>query len=379
MKNNSLSTTSGSYIEEIQTRQGLPEHIKTEAHLWDEILKKEALELPFLMLPLIQEIHGKHYPADVTIEPMGTEYSVERPVTKQISSIRSDTTIKISHSDVFHFESQRRSDPIMIYRVFEYDSQLALTIAVMESSEHTCRSFLLRFPYSAILLLEGGKKQSDRLTCTLELPDMQPPSDSTEDLPARQSSESSRPNHTNQIVVSKFITRIRYSEYSVALVKVQAYEIQDIYDRQLYILIPFMPIRFSKLVKPPGNDGSDQRTIQEFENAKNQLTVFYQDIILILGNAVEDGQLNEQDLKIILALLRKAMIRVFYKDAELLEEVIHLTAPVLELEWETIERLEKEVAEKDSALAKKDEEIDKWRTIALGKARASKRSKRKRK
>ncbi|MCD7883112.1 MAG: hypothetical protein LUI87_05330 [Lachnospiraceae bacterium] len=307
--------------------------------------------------------------------------------------------------------------------MFEYDSQLALTVAVMESNEHTGGSFLLRFPYSAILLLEGGKKQGDRLSCTLELPDLQLPCDLAENTPAKQPQEASLPNHAKQIEVSKFITKIRYSEYSVALVKVQAYEIQDIYDRQLYILIPFMPIRFSRLAKKRGSDtGNDQKTIQELENAKKQLTVFYQDIILILSNAVADGHLGEPDLKIILALLRKAMIRVFYKDKDLLEEVIHLTAPVLELEWETIARLEKEVAEKDSALAraeaernsalaraeaekdrieaekatieaekatieaerdsalaKKDEEIDMWRAIALGKVKISKRSKRRRK
>ncbi|MCD7885509.1 MAG: hypothetical protein LUI87_17695 [Lachnospiraceae bacterium] len=65
-----------------------------------------------------------------------------------------------------------------------------------------------------------------------------------------------------------------------------------------------------------------------------------------------------------------------------------MTAPVLELEWETIARLEKEVAEmgsalaeKDSALVQKDAEIEKWRALALGKsqtARTSKRPKRRR-
>ncbi|MCD7954790.1 MAG: hypothetical protein LUG93_03365 [Lachnospiraceae bacterium] len=60
-----------------------------------------------------------------------------------------------------------------------------------------------------------------------------------------------------------------------------------------------------------------------------------------------------------------------------------MTAPVLELEWETITRLEKEVAEmgaalaeKDSVLAQKNAEIEKWRSLALGKAQTSHSSKR---
>lgn len=376
MQKSNLSAASSSSIAELQKKHGLPDKIKTEAHLWDEILKKEVLELPFLMLPLIQEIHGKQYPASVPIEPMGTEYSVERPVTKQLSSIRSDITVKIDHTDVFHFENQRRADPIMIYRVFEYGSQFALTVAVMESREQMKmrKSLLLRFPYSAILLLEGGIKQDNYLTCSLDLPGIQSTDSSGDSLPA-------------QTTDTKFITKIKRSEFSVAVVKVQAYEIQDIYDRQLYILIPFMPIRFRRLATK-SETSCVPRATQELVDAKIQLTKFYHDIILILNKATEEGFLSDSDVKIILILLRKAMIRVFYKDSDLLSEVINMTAPVLELEWETIARLEKEVAEmgsalaeKDSALVQKDAEIEKWRALALGKsqtARTSKRPKRRR-
>ncbi|MCC8045060.1 MAG: hypothetical protein LIP12_06130 [Clostridiales bacterium] len=384
MQNSTLSTSSSSYIAKLQKEHGLPDKIKTEAHLWDEILKKEILELPFLILPLIREIHGKQYPANVSIEPVGTEYSVECPVTKQISSIRSDTTIKIDHSDIFHFENQRRSDPMMIFRVFEYGSQLALTVAVMGSKVQAENSFLLKFPYSAILLLEGGLKQSNNLTCSLEFPGM-------------KTLEESMLSKTDE---SKFITRVIHAKYSVALIKVQSYEIQDIYDRQLYILIPFMPIRFSRLAQAGinGTGCSDvSKATQDLVDAKIQLTKFYHDIILILNKATEDGFLSDSDVKIILILLRKAMIRVFYKNSDLLSEVINMTAPVLELEWETIARLEKEVAEmgsalaekdsalaqkdsalaqKDSALAQKNAEIEKWRALALGKSQTSKRPKR---
>jgi cell shape-determining protein MreC len=56
-------------------------------------------------------------------------------------------------------------------------------------------------------------------------------------------------------------------------------------------------------------------------------------------------------MKAILSLLNKSMIRVFYKNTELLEEVITMTEPILELEFEKVERLEKELAEKENELA----------------------------
>ena len=77
---------------------------------------------------------------------------------------------------------------------------------------------------------------------------------------------------------------------------------------------------------------------------KEELTDFYEEIILILEQEVADGHLTESNRKAILSLLSKSMIRVFYKDPKLLEEVIVLTAPILELEFEKVERLEKELA-----------------------------------
>lgn len=61
---------------------------------------------------------------------------------------------------------------------------------------------------------------------------------------------------------------------------------------------------------------------------------------------------------------RKAMVRVFYKYNTLLEEVIQVTEPILELEYGKIERLERQykesaalAAQKERELSQKDEEI----------------------
>ena len=61
---------------------------------------------------------------------------------------------------------------------------------------------------------------------------------------------------------------------------------------------------------------------------------------------MKDGYLTENNRKMILSLLDKSMIRVFYKEKSLQEEVLALTKPILELEFEKVERLEKELAER---------------------------------
>lgn len=74
-----------------------------------------------------------------------------------------------------------------------------------------------------------------------------------------------------------------------------------------------------------------------------ELTEFHREIILILEQEVKDGYLTENNRKTILSLLGKSMIRVFYREESLLEEVLTLTEPILELEFEKAERLEREV------------------------------------
>ncbi|MCD8104065.1 MAG: hypothetical protein LUF35_03455 [Lachnospiraceae bacterium] len=71
--------------EEAKRNNGLPGQIYTEPQLWDEIFKKLVFEAPFLLLPIISETFGRSYPINTSVIPLGTEYSVERTVTKDIS------------------------------------------------------------------------------------------------------------------------------------------------------------------------------------------------------------------------------------------------------------------------------------------------------
>ncbi len=117
----------------------------------------------------------------------------------------------------------------------------------------------------------------------------------------------------------------------------------EIHEKHLCVLIPFLPLRFRKELSPSN---------PKKKLPKGELTNFYQQIILILEQEVADGYLTERNRKTILSLLRKSLIRVFYKEESLLEEVIELTEPILELEFEKVERLERElIAQKEELIA----------------------------
>lgn len=114
--------------------------------------------------------------------------------------------------------------------------------------------------------------------------------------------------------------------YQVPTIRVQSYSLDDIQAKHLCVLIPFLPLRFRK---------------KQGKTQKEELTSFYQKLILILDEEVAGGHLSENNRKAILSLLSKSMIRVFYRNEALLKEVVHMTEPILELEFEKTEKLEK--------------------------------------
>jgi hypothetical protein len=293
-------------IEEIRTMEGLPENLSTEAQLWDEIMKKETFLMPEQLLPLIKEVHGKEYPPSVSITPLATEYSVERMDTQEIASIRADITVIINAVDIYHFECEMQKDGTMVMRMFEYDIHIALSYAKRNDDGQ----YEIRFPHSAVLYLQNLGSVPDYLSCPVIFQDGS--------------------SH----------------EYNIPVIQVQSYSLEEIQNKHLCVLIPFLPLRFRKRLSSSTKVHEKKSKIQ-----KGELTDFYQQIILILEQEVTNGYLTENNMKAILSLLNKSMIRVFYKNTELLEEVITMTEPILELEFEKVERLEKELAEKENELA----------------------------
>lgn len=312
-------------LEELNSSEGLPENLSTEAQLWDEIMKKETYLMPEQLFPLIREIHGKEYPKNTSITPLATEFSVERSDTRQITSIRADITVIVGETDIYHFECEIKNDSTMVLRMFEYDVHIALSYH--DSSSNSESSMMLHFPHSAVLYLQDTESTPDELTCAIHFQDG------------------------------------GVYKYKIPTIKVQSYSLEEIQQKHLCVLIPFLPLRFRRHTRL----GQKNSRLQ-----KQELTSFYDKIILILENEVADGYLSESNRKAILSLLSKSLIRVFYKNESMLKEVLKLTEPILELEFEKVERLERElaavmenmhstIAEKDSTIAELRAELEKLR------------------
>ena len=87
------------------------------------------------------------------------------------------------------------------------------------------------------------------------------------------------------------------------------------------------------------------------------MTVFINDIIVILQNALTNGYLTKQECSDYLSLPVHASGHIFYHHPDLHKEVQRMTKPMIILPSMQIAELEARIAEKDSILAEKDSEI----------------------
>lgn len=258
--------------------------------------------MPEQLFPLIKEVHGKDYPRGTDIHPLATEFSVERSDTKEITSIRADITVVVDWKDIYHFECEIKNDGTMVIRMFEYNVHIALSY--MQEKEG---KMVLKFPYSAVLYLQDNGNVPNELKC--------------------------------QIVFQDGGTY----EYKVPAIKIQTYSLEEIKEKHLCVLIPFLPLRFRNRISSKRN-----------KLKKEELTSFYEQIILLLEEEVEAGYLSDANRNTIISLLSKSLVRVFYRNEELLKEVVKLTEPILELEFEkyekVIEKQAKDLEEKDAEI-----------------------------
>ena len=317
-------------LEEIKSTEGLPEKLSTEAQLWDEIMKKETFLMPEQLFPLIKEIHGKVYEKGTKISPLATEFSVQRSDTKEITSIRADITVLVDKTDIYHFECEIENDGTMVMRMFEYDVHIALSYSEIADEEEIANGkqsmgkiMKLKFPYSAVLYLQDNGNIPEELKCRIEFQDG------------------------------------GSYEYKIPVLKVQSYTLEEIKEKHLCVLIPFLPLRFRKKMPPARKNCSV---------TKEELTSFYAEIILLLEEEVAAGYLSEMNRNAIISLLNKSLIRVFYKNEKLLKEVVGMTEPILELEFEkyekiinekikTLDEMKREISGKDKELWERGKEL----------------------
>ncbi len=205
-----------------------------------------------LVIPVINEIFGECYTGDEKIEFFPNEHFIDQQDEADNKRV-TDTNFRITGTETkkYHLECESSyPDGKITIRLFEYDSQIAL-----DESEITEETLTVTFPNTAVLYLRTRKKTTDKMKYVI-------------------------------------VTPGGTIQYDIPVMKVQSYSLDDIFEKQLLMLIPFYI--FSHEDSFADYNGSSHR-LTELQNE-------YKKILDRLNNLEEQGIIGAFDKRTIIEL-----------------------------------------------------------------------------
>ncbi|MCR5420404.1 MAG: hypothetical protein K6E98_05325 [Lachnospiraceae bacterium] len=173
---------------------------------FDNVFRTIAQKMPFMMVALINEAFGEHYPDNVKYTQLRNEFITEN------GKIITDSIFLIKDK-YYHIECQSNPDSTMEIRMIEYDFMIAHEHAKKEKG-----AYVIRFPESAVLYLRHKKSTPDNLKVIVKMPN----------------GES--------------------IDYETKVIKAQNYTKDEIFQKKLLILVPFYLMRYESMFSKMDKD-----------------------------------------------------------------------------------------------------------------------------
>ncbi len=231
---------------------------------YDDVFRTLLTDCTELMIPVVNEIFHTDYTGKETICLLQNEHFIKMPNGSEQERI-TDSSFEIIRKETspelqiqrkrYHIECQSTEDGSMIIRMFEYDVQLAL-----ENKEMTADTLTVRFPDSAIVSLRHSKNTPEVMTVKVQTPG----------------------------------GRI---SYTVPVLKVKRYTINELFEKKLFFLIPFHIFAYEK----------DFKELEENNKKLKQLEAEYASIRERLEIACQMGDLTEYPKVAILNMAHKVI------------------------------------------------------------------------
>ena len=198
-----------------------------------------------LLIPVINEIFGKHYTGKEKIITHSNEHFINQQDGNEQKRITDSSFSIISghHEDKYIFECQSTADDTLLIRIFEYITQEAL-----DSGKILKHKLIVTIPNAAVLFLRTKKDTPDAMNIVINTPG----------------------GSVN---------------FDVPIMKVNSYSLAQIFDRDLYFLLPFYIFNLEKNFSKYENDPA------ELEKLKRE----YADFMARLEKAVKDGKIFTHD------------------------------------------------------------------------------------
>ena len=166
--------------------------------IFDDVFRTMIEKIPYLAVPLINEVFHTSYPEDVKITQLRNEHQ------QKDGEIITDSCLLIGKK-MYHIECQSTDDTTMAIRMIEYDFAIAV-----ENAEKQGRRYRIEFPRSCVLFLRSSGNTPDYLEADVIFPDGK--------------------------------THV----YSIPAIKMADYTKDHIFEKNLLMLLPFYIMRYEK-------------------------------------------------------------------------------------------------------------------------------------
>ena len=250
---------------------------------YDDAFRTMLNDCSPLLIPVINEVFGKHYSGTETIVPHPDTHFLNQQDGLEDKRI-TDSAFSIAQ-DKYLFECQARPDNSLLIRIFEYGTQIAL-----DAGELVGNRLIVRIPNTAILYLRSYKTTPDKMTVEIQTPGGS-------------------------------------VAYDVLTLQMKNYTVDDLCEKKLYFLIPFYIFTHEAQFPQYNRDAA------KLEKLKQE----YAGIMQRLDDAVKSGELPLHQMKSIVEM-SKLVLRNIAKKYEKVKEGVDavMGGRVLEYESKTI-------------------------------------------
>ena len=192
--------------------------------IFDDVFRTMVEKLPYLTVPLINEVFETSYPENVEITQLRNEHQQEN------GEIITDCCLKIGRK-LYHIECQSIDDTTMAIRMIEYDFAIAI-----ENAQKINRRYRIEFPRSCVIYLRSNKNTPDSLEVEVIFPDG------------------------------------KMHLYEIPTVKMENYTKDSIFEKNLLMLLPFYVMRYEKEAHNfSENPEKMQQLLNEYEEIRRRL------------------------------------------------------------------------------------------------------------
>ena len=248
--------------------------------IFDDVFRTMIEKMPYLAVPLINEVFQTSYSENVPIVQLRNEHQQEN------GEIITDSCLKIENK-LYHIECQSVDDTTMAIRMIEYDFSIAV-----ENAQKYGRKYRMDFPKSCVLYLRSGKSTPDFLEIEMVLSD-------------------------ESVVL-----------YRIPAIKLDTYTQDSIFEKNLLMLLPFYIMKYEKNIHEISkNPKLFDSLLNEYEEIRTRL----------------EEELTESGKSDLYMNLNKLIVKIadyICRNVEIIRKGIGevMGGKVLELESERLER-----------------------------------------